>query len=342
MATLTAANPFKKATKARAKLRLALVGPSGSGKTKTAMKIARGLTGPAGRIALIDTEHGSAAKYSDEFDFDSVEMTNFDPRNYIANIQAAESAGYDAVIIDSLSHAWTGKGGALELVEQTAKRSKSGNKFTAWADVTPLHNALIEAMISCRCHVIATMRSKVEFIVENDANGRAVPRRVGMAPIQREGMDYEFDVQADMDHDHNFIVVKSRCSALSGKVISMPDESLGRTLAEWLSDGVEAPPKRPTLDAATVEKIEDLAYRAGYSHEAFLTALAKRGVSSAEQLDEAAASEVIAKLEAKVAANEAAANRDAREFGERLDRDHEAMAAEKEAAEPTESATAAD
>jgi DNA polymerase III delta prime subunit len=235
---------FRKASRTQSRLRLAFIGPSGSGKTWTALAVAHELASQlgSGRIAVIDTEHGSASKYAgSRFSFDSLELVQFDPRAYIEAIQAAESERYDVLIIDSLSHAWSGKGGALELVDKAAKRSKSNNTFTSWRDVTPLHNALIDAIIGCNCHVIATMRSKVDYVMESDpTTGKMVPKKVGLAPIQREGMDYEFDVVGDIDLDHNLAITKTRCEKLDGEVFNKPGKKFAEMLVEWLSDGAPA------------------------------------------------------------------------------------------------------
>lgn len=233
---------FTKATKTQSRLRLALVGPSGSGKTYTALTIAQHL---GKRVAVIDTERGSASKYADIFTFDVLNLDTFSPLTYVDAIKAAEAAGYDVLVIDSLSHAWMGKEGALEQVDNAAKRSSSHNSYTAWRDVTPMHNALIDAMLQSRCHIIGTMRSKTEYVIEEDERGKKVPRKVGMAPVQRDGLEYEFDVVGDMDLENNFLVSKTRCPALTGKVIKKPGKPLADTLAAWLSDG--AKPQEPEL-----------------------------------------------------------------------------------------------
>jgi len=238
-------NPFKKATKTQAKARIGIIGPSGSGKTYTALRLATGL---GKRIALIDTEHGSAAKYADEFEFDTVELTTFHPQKYIDLIKAAGEAGYDVLIIDSLSHAWAGTEGALELADKAAAKYQ-GNRFTAWRDVTPLHNKLIEAMLAAPLHLIATMRSKMDYIVTQDDRGRTVIQKVGLAPIQRDGMEYEFDIVGDMDLQHRFVISKTRCKALDGQVIEKPGPELAKVILAWLSDGAPAEP-RPQLTSA--------------------------------------------------------------------------------------------
>ncbi len=217
-------------------MRLALIGPSGSGKTYSALRIASHLAN-GGRVAVIDTEHGSASKYADIFDFDTLELDTFSPQTYIDAIRAADQAGYSVLVIDSLSHAWIGKEGALELVDRAAKRSQSGNTFAAWRDVTPLHNALVDAILQSNCHIIATMRAKTEYAIEEDNRGKKVPRKIGLAPVQRDGLEYEFDVVADMDVDNNMIVSKTRCPALHGQVYAKPGENVAKILVDWLSDG---------------------------------------------------------------------------------------------------------
>ena len=102
---------FKKAERKRAKLRLALSGPSGSGKTYGALQIAKGL---GGKIAVLDTERGSASLYSDTVDFDVVELgPPYEPERFIEVMDAAAKAGYEVLIIDSITHEWKGAGGIL-------------------------------------------------------------------------------------------------------------------------------------------------------------------------------------------------------------------------------------
>ncbi|HVF09789.1 MAG TPA: ATP-binding protein [Abditibacteriaceae bacterium] len=251
---------FQKATKGSARLRMALIGAAGSGKTYTALNIAQHLGGP---IAVIDTERGSASKYSDVFEFDVLELDSFSPQTYIAAIDAAAEAGYRVLIIDSLSHAWTGKEGALDQVDRVAKRSQAGNTFGAWRDVTPMHNAMVDAIIGARLHIIATMRAKTEYVQEkNEKTGKTSVRKVGMAPVQRDGLEYEFDVVADLDQDNNLLVGKTRCPALAGAVFPKAGKDIARKLSDWLSDGVaQAPslktaPPVPAVKAAPAPVVE--------------------------------------------------------------------------------------
>ena len=232
---------FRKAIKKEAKLRLAIAGPSGSGKTYTSLAIASSL---GGRVAVVDTEHGSASKYADLFGFDVLEMeAPFHPDKFIHAITEAAAAGYTTIVLDSLSHAWNGQGGLLELVEEAQKRMKTSNSFAAWKDVTPIQNRFVEGIISAPIHVIATMRSKQEYVQEKDERtGRTTVRKVGLAPIQRDGFEYEFDVFLDMDINNNAIVSKTRCPALTGRVFAKPGADIAQILLEWLRGEPDAAP----------------------------------------------------------------------------------------------------
>jgi len=223
---------FKKAVKQQSRLRLAIAGPSGSGKTYTALAIA---TAMSDKVALLDTEHGSASKYADIFDFDVLEMeAPFHPDRFGNAIKIAQDEGYEILIIDSLSHAWSGPGGLLEIVDELGKRQKSRNSFTAWKDATPIQNRLVENLLAADLHIIATMRSKQEYVMEQDDKGRTIVRKVGMAPVQRDSFEYEFDVFLDMDIENNAIVQKTRCPALTGRVFAKPGKDIANILMKWL------------------------------------------------------------------------------------------------------------
>jgi len=239
---------FKKATKEQAKLRLALMGVAGSGKTYTALKIA---TEMGGRVAVVDTEHGSASKYADLFDFDVLELQSFAPARYVEAIHAAEDAGYDVLIIDSLSHAWMGKDGALEMVDRAAKRFQN-NKYVGWGEVTPEQNKMIDAMVGSRLHLIVTMRSKMEHVQEKDERGKTVIRKVGMQPVQRDGLEYEFDVVGDLDQSNYLTITKTRCPSLSEMVYHKAGKEVAAVLKAWLADGT-APQPTPTAAVPTTQ-----------------------------------------------------------------------------------------
>lgn len=221
---------FQKATKTQARLRLALCGPSGAGKTYSALKIAQHL---GKTVAVIDSEHGSASKYADRFDFDVCNLVDFHPSKYMEAIKAAGQAGYEVILIDSLTHAWFAE---LEL---------AGKSFDGWKNVRPLERALIDAMLASPAHVIATMRSKTEWVMEEYTNKQgktcSAPKKVGMAPIQASGIEYEFDLAGEIDLNHSLSISKSRCPELSNTTHMNPGQELAETMLAWLTDGAPAP-----------------------------------------------------------------------------------------------------
>lgn len=226
---------LKKAVKSEAKLRMAIVGPAGSGKTFTALRLATGLA-QGKPIALFDTEHGSAAKYADDFDFDVDNIAApFHPDKFCQALQAAVDGGYGVVILDSLSHAWNGPGGLLNIVEGITARMKNPNSYAAWKDATPIQDRLIQSLVSANIHVIVTMRSKTDYVLQDNGRGGQAPKKVGMAPIQRDGMDYEFDVVMEMDASNQGIITKTRCSALNEGVFSKPGKDVAGILVKWLA-----------------------------------------------------------------------------------------------------------
>lgn len=227
---------FVKALRKKAKLRLALTGPSGSGKTYGALEIAKGL---GGKTAVIDTEKGSASLYSDRFDFDVLELDPpFKPERFIEAIGAAQEAGYDNLIIDSITHEWSGSGGCLELLDELAKAKYRGNTWSAWSEITPRHNAFLDAILRSDLHIIATMRSKTETAQVDKGNGKKGVDKLGMKSEQRDGVEYEFTTVLDLNHEtHTAMASKDRTGLFSNAEVTQLNESTGKKLMDWLNDG---------------------------------------------------------------------------------------------------------
>ena len=246
---------FHKATRSHAKLRLALIGPAGSGKTFSALSLATNLI-PSGRVALIDTECGSAELYGNRFDFDTMNLDRHSPLDYVEAISAAESAGYDVLVIDSLSHAWIGKDGALAQVDQQVERG-GGNSFSAWRHVTPKHNALVDKILSCRLHLIATIRAKTEYVQEKNDKGKTEIKKLGMAAIQRDGLEYEFTCVGDLDSSNTLKISKTRLDGViaPGDIFERPGAALAQKIRAWLFEGgAPAPaPIAPPADASAFD-----------------------------------------------------------------------------------------
>jgi DNA polymerase III delta prime subunit len=266
-------NPFVKAVKHQLKARVAFAGPTGSGKTYSALEWARILAGPDGTIAVVDTEHGSASLYADQFTFDVLPWAPpYDPGKLADTITAAETAGYDVIVLDSMSHFWEGEGGTLDIADAAGQRS-GGNSFAGWKVATPALRHLIDTMLGCNMHVIGTMRSKMEYVLEEDSRGKKVPKRVGMAPVMRNGVEYEFTMVGDIDLEHRILFTKSRCSALAD-VMVQPGRAgdAAKTFVDWLESGEAAPARVVMASDADLAEIADWAKRLDADQKAELGA----------------------------------------------------------------------
>lgn len=227
---------IRKAERKKAKLRLGIAAPSGAGKTYSALLLAFGI---GGKVGLIDTEHGSGDLYAHLGDYDVIGIeAPYTVAKYTAAIRAFEEAGYQTIIIDSLSHAWAGDGGLLDKQGKMADRGT--NSFAAWRTITPEHNALVDAILQSPCHIIATMRAKQEYVLETNDKGKQQPKKVGMAPVQREGMEYEFTVMLDVDMHHVASASKDRTSLFDGRFFKVSQDT-GKELREWLETGAAEP-----------------------------------------------------------------------------------------------------
>lgn len=262
---------FTPATRKSTRARIALCGPSGSGKTYTGLTLACAL---GDRVAVIDTERGSASKYVGEngWKFDTVAPGKFAPDALTGLLAEAGADGYEVVLLDSWSHYWMGVDGMLEQVD---RRARGGNNFSGWKEARPDERRMIDALISYPGHVIATLRVKTEYVIEENDRGKKVPRKVGLKPEQRDGIEYEFDLVGDLDHDNTLTVSKTRIPSLSRAVIPFPGVELAKQIADWLTDGESVPDARDlrqrVVDAAETADLVALAAEArklGIDHAA--------------------------------------------------------------------------
>lgn len=236
---------FKKAEKSQQKLRLLLTGVSGSGKTYSSLLLAQGMG--AKKIGLIDTENESASLYADKFSFDTLQIAPpYTTDKYIKAIKLAESDGYDVIIVDSVSHQWAGEGGLLNKKEQMDAASAK-DKFANWAKITPEHEKFKNSILSCKSHIICTARSKQEYVVELNERGKSAPRKVGLAPVQRDGLEYEYTSVFDLSQNHFAIATKDRTSLFAHDLIFNPNEETGKLLIDWLNSGKPATQPVPLL-----------------------------------------------------------------------------------------------
>ena len=232
---------FTKAERKKAKLRLALSGPSGSGKTMSALLLASGIA-PWEKIAVIDTENRSAELYAHLGAFFVAPLVApYEAMRYIEAIRTAEEAGFEVIIIDSLSHAWAGEGGMLERQGEWAERTK--NSYTAWAKVTPDYNRLVDVMLQSSCHIIATMRSKTEYALTTNDKGKLEPRKIGLAPVMRDSISFEFTTMLEIDVErHEAKCDKDRTGLFENKAPFIISADTGKTIKTWLETGKEAIP----------------------------------------------------------------------------------------------------
>lgn len=239
---------IKKAVRQARKAKIALNGVSGSGKTYSALSIADGLKN-GGRVLVIDTENQSSSLYADDFDYDVLNLQDPIAANYESAINQAVKLGYDVLVIDSLTHAWEY---LLDEVERVQKRDRTKNSFTAWAEVTPIYKRLVKAVVDADLHCICTFRAKSEYVMQDyqgkDGKTRTKPVKMGLAPIFRQGGEYEFDVVANIDLEHTLSVEKSRYKFVADQVIDKPTSELGKQIKVWLASGEVKKPESHYFD----------------------------------------------------------------------------------------------
>lgn len=261
---------FKKAERKKAKLRLGLTGPSGSGKTYSALLLARQL---GKKIAVMDSENGSASLYTHLCDFDVLELqAPYTPERFIEGIKAAEEAGYDVLIIDSITHEWSGPGGCLEINEKLAQAKYKGNTWSAWNETTPRHRRLLDTIISSSMHIITTLRSKTETV---QGEGKKV-YKVGMKSEQRDGFEYELSVVLDITHEgHAALASKDRTGMFTDKDPAPITDATGKALLNWLNSGAELKPEPPREQPPVTPTKDDTYSKA---HSAIMTAKTAEGL----------------------------------------------------------------
>ena len=247
---------FQKAERKQAALKIAITGPSGSGKTFSALLIASGI---GKKIAVVDTENGSASLYASMdkgplagIGFDTLAIEpHYTIAKYIEAIDMAEKAKYDVLVIDGISHAWAGEGGLLSKKESLDQRG--GNSYTNWAGISKEHEQFKARLLNADIHLICTMRSKQDYVLELNDKGKSAPKKVGLAPIQRDGMEYEFTTVFDLAMDHNAVASKDRTSLFDGQVFK-PTVETGKKILAWLMGG--KPAQKPEAAPAAAQKAE--------------------------------------------------------------------------------------
>lgn len=273
---------FMPAVRRQTKARIALSGPPGSGKTYTALTFAHVLA--PGSVAVIDTEKESADGYEglNDWRWGSFKPASYEPEVLIEALAAAAANGFECVIIDSLSHFWMGTGGMLEQVDNSTKRSRASSSFSSgWKEMRPVERRMIDAITGYPGHVIVTMRTKTEWVVQENERGKAAPRKVGTKPEQREGIEYEFSVVGEMDVDNVLTISKTRVPPLKRGVFPEPGPEVAQKILDWLNEGGESLP--------SVTDYRDKAVAKHASREdllALLEEVESRGLAAASVVDD--------------------------------------------------------
>ena len=210
---------------------MCLQGPSGSGKTYSALLLAYGLCNDWAKICVIDTENHSADLYSQLGEYNTISLTGpYTPERYMQAIDVCVKAGIEVIIIDSLSHEWE------YIINFHA--TLTGNSFTNWGKVTPRHNEFIQTLLDTNKHVIATVRTKQDYVL-NERNGKMVPEKIGLKPIQRDDLEYLFTLTFEIDRNHVAMSTKDRTGLFSNKQGQLINEDTGKSILEWCNYGKE-------------------------------------------------------------------------------------------------------
>lgn len=246
---------LQKAQRHQVKLRLGLSGASGFGKSYSALLLAYGITEDWTKIAVIDTENNSASLYSHLGDFNVVSLNQpYSPERYIEAIKLCEENQMDVIIIDSITHEWNGKGGCLQIHEQL------GGRFQDWAKLTPRHQAFIDAILQSNCHVITTVRKKMDYSMDRDSSGKTRVVKHGLKDITREGFSYELTVDFEIiNENHMAKATKDRTGLFMDKPEILITKGVGRMLIDWCNQGVSiADAKKEIAECTTVEGLRHL------------------------------------------------------------------------------------
>lgn len=233
---------LRKATRQKTKLRLGLSAVSGGGKTVSALRLAYGITGDWNKIAVIDTENGSADLYANHIlkdgfligEFNTLPLSApYSPERYIQAVKDCEAAGMEVIIIDSISHEWDGAGGCLQIQEAL------GGKYQDWAKVTPRHQNFINSILQSTCHIITTVRRKQDYEMVKDGSGKVKVEKAGLKEVTREGFEYELTLNLELDMRHNAKALKDRTGLFDGQPEFMITEATGKIIKQWCESGIE-------------------------------------------------------------------------------------------------------
>ncbi|AAU25083.1 AAA family ATPase [Bacillus licheniformis] len=246
------------------------IGPSGSGKTAGALLVAYGMMREAypdasdkevwSKIGVVDTEHRRAKLYAN-LQFDDVRIGSFKhidftppytTERYQMALEAIKEAGAEVVIIDSLSHNWAGEGGIVE-----KHGEMQGNSFQNWGKLAPETTKLIKTLTQNDVHILATLRTKTEYVVEPNSEGKMAPRKVGTKPVQKDEMEYEFMLNFNIGIDHLAETSKDNTRMFEGSSFKLNPE-VGRKLYQWLELGIDVKAEEEAERIRLIDEIKTI------------------------------------------------------------------------------------
>lgn len=254
---------LRQSERKQAKIKMALQGSAGSGKTYSSLVLAKGLiNGDFSKVAIIDTENGSADLYAHLGDYNVISLKPpFTPQQYVDAIDICEKAGIEVIILDSISHCWD------YLLDYHS--SLAGNSFTNWAKIKPLEKLFMDKILQCNAHVIATMRTKQDYVL-NQKDGKFVPEKVGLKSVQRDGLDYEFTLVLDIDIKHYAVSSKDRTGLFMGKPEFIISENTGKSILNWCNQGSIS----SSLESTQIQQI-NLSEKDVYEHIQMCSSIAE-------------------------------------------------------------------
>lgn len=306
---------IKRARREKQKAIIGFIGPSGSGKTVGALLTAYGIVSEMfselspeevwEKIGVIDTEHSRSQLYVNET-FGDVKVGEFlhldleppySTDRYQQALELMVKEGVEVIVIDSLSHNWQGEGGIVD-----THANMTGNSFQNWGKLAGETNNLVKTLTRNNIHILCTLRTKTEYVVEPNEQGKAAPRKVGTKPMQKDEMEYEFMINFMFSADHVATTTKDNTRLFEDRP-QLINEGVGRSLYKWLELGIDVKGEErkyqqdliasirelEKLSEAHKEKVVEFEYKTKSTVEQFNVPLLERAKQLLETIEVAAA-----------------------------------------------------
>lgn len=250
---------IRKATREQIYTKIALMGSSGSGKSYSALRLAVGmqkklekLLGRPAKILMANTEGSRGLYYANEFDYDIADIeAPYTPEVFIELIDDAVEAGYDILVMDSVSPEWEGKGGCLEM------HAMLGGKVTDWKSISPRHDKFLDAIEKSPIHIIATLKGKDQYEIDKDEKGKVSVKKLGLGTRQREGFEYRFTCTFSIDQKtHLASAQKDNTHIFENSAGELLSEAFGERIIDWANSSDIEPSKAYVVENTVKQKEE--------------------------------------------------------------------------------------